>query len=124
MKRDPNRRPPPSQMTEDERVEAARPRRQGRRKGVPNRYTGDIKAMIREALIQEGGVEYLRWLATVEPRAFATLVAKTVPAELESDGAPVRVLVVSGVPKGADMVSETRGSFLGDPTARGAAGSS
>jgi hypothetical protein len=51
----------------------------GRVKGVPNKVTGAVKDMVREALERAGGVEYLAKQAKENPTAFMTLVGKLVP---------------------------------------------
>lgn len=61
----------------------------GRPKGVPNKLTGDIKAMIQQALENAGGVEYLTERAQ-DPRtasAFLTLVGKVLPMTVQGPGA-------------------------------------
>lgn len=56
----------------------------GRPKGVPNKFTGQIKDMVRQALDEAGGVEYLKEQATVSPVAFLGLVGKLLPAEINA----------------------------------------
>lgn len=64
----------------------------GRKKGVPNKVTREVKAMILEALDGAGGVEYLTERAK-DPRtasAFLTLVGKVLPLQVTGgDGGPV-----------------------------------
>ena len=48
----------------------------GRKKGVPNKITGDVKAMILAALEDAGGAAYLLSQARDNPNAFLTLVGK------------------------------------------------
>lgn len=60
----------------------------GRKKGVPNRMTTEVKAMILEALEGAGGVEYLTERAN-DPRtasAFLTLVGKVLPLQVTGEG--------------------------------------
>jgi hypothetical protein len=54
----------------------------GRVKGVPNKVTGDIRAMIAGALEDAGGQKYLARQAIENPQAFMGLVGRTVPKEL------------------------------------------
>ena len=54
-------------------------RRGGRTKGVPNKLTGDLKAMILGALSDAGGQKYLVAQAKDNPNAFMTLVGKVLP---------------------------------------------
>ncbi len=58
----------------------------GRKKGVPNKFTGALKEMILEALKQAGGVEYLTKRADDNPAAFLTLVGKVLPLQLTGEG--------------------------------------
>lgn len=60
-------------------------RRGGRAKGTPNKITGDIKAMILQALEEKGGVEYFKKHADETPQAFMTLVGKVLPTQIAGD---------------------------------------
>ena len=57
----------------------------GRKKGVPNKVNGDIKAMILEALDRKGGADYLTTQAGTNPVAFMGLVAKVLPLTVAGD---------------------------------------
>ncbi len=57
----------------------------GRPKGVPNKITKDVKAMILAALDKAGGADYLLTQATENPSAFMTLVGKVLPLTLGGD---------------------------------------
>lgn len=61
-------------------------RRGGRTKGVPNKLTGDVRAMILAALTKAGGERYLLTQATENPTAFMTLVGKVLPKEITGEG--------------------------------------
>ena len=66
----------------------------GRKKGVPNKITGDVKAMILKALANKGGVEYLEEQADKNPVAFLTLIGKVLPMTLAGDpDAPIELRV-------------------------------
>jgi hypothetical protein len=61
----------------------------GRKKGVPNKATKELKEMILSALDGAGGVEYLQERAK-DPRtasAFLTLVGKVLPMTVQGAGA-------------------------------------
>lgn len=58
----------------------------GRRKGVPNKFTGALKDMILEALSAAGGVKYLEAQAKENPGPFLALVGKTLPMTVGGDG--------------------------------------
>lgn len=77
----------------------------GRKKGVPNKVTGEVKAMILEALDGAGGVAYLIERAQ-DPRtasAFLTLVGKVLPLQVtgENGGAVQHALRVEFVKSGS-----------------------
>lgn len=57
----------------------------GRKPGVPNKLTSDVKAMILGALEEKGGVEYLVEQADKNPTAFLTLVGKVLPMTVAGD---------------------------------------
>lgn len=58
---------------------------QGRPKGIPNKFTGQLKDMVRQALEEAGGVDYLHAQAKENPTAFLTLVGKLLPAEIKAE---------------------------------------
>ena len=70
----------------------------GRPRGSQNKINREIRELIREALDQEGGSQYLRQAARENPAAFLSLVGRLVPAEIkgviESD---VVINVVTGI---------------------------
>ena len=65
----------------------------GRRRGAVNKLNQEIRELIRQALDEEGGAEYLRWAAREHPVAFLSLLGRLVPAEIR--GALEIVPVVS-----------------------------
>ena len=58
----------------------------GSRKGVPNKLTKDVKAMILGALDKAGGEQYLLARSADQPVAFMTLVGKVLPLQLTGEG--------------------------------------
>jgi hypothetical protein len=65
-------------------------RRGGRKKGTPNKLTGELKEMILQALENKGGVSYLEVCAAEHPAAFLTLVGKVLPLQVTGkEGAPL-----------------------------------
>lgn len=58
----------------------------GRQKGVSNKLTGDVKAMILQALDNAGGANYLTLQASENPAAFMTLVGKVLPMQVTGEG--------------------------------------
>jgi hypothetical protein len=57
----------------------------GRPKSAPNKINADLKEMILEAFLREGGVEYLRQRARDEPKSFLALLGKVLPMTIQSD---------------------------------------
>lgn len=57
----------------------------GSRKGIPNKVTADVKAMILAALDEAGGAQYLLEQARSNPNAFLTLVGKVLPMTVAGD---------------------------------------
>ena len=56
----------------------------GRRKGVQNRLTRDVKEAVINALERLGGEDWLVRLGRREARAFATLLGKTMPLQVNA----------------------------------------
>lgn len=54
----------------------------GRKKGTPNKITGQLKDMILGALDKAGGIDYLHDQAEKNPGAFMTLVGKVLPLQV------------------------------------------
>ena len=87
-------------MNESEKQHGGRRPGAGRKKGVPNTVTADIKAMVLGALDRAGGEEYMLEQARSNPNAFLTLVGKVLPTQITgpNDG-PVQVdAKYSGLP--------------------------
>lgn len=61
------------------------PKTGGRAKGTTNKLTGDVKAMVLEALDKAGGATYLLTQAQTNPTAFLTLVGKVLPLTVAGD---------------------------------------
>ena len=75
----------------------------GRQKGVPNKLSGDVKAMILQALDNAGGADYLTLQASENPAAFMTLVGKVLPMQVTgADGGAIQITIETGVPRGKE----------------------
>ena len=57
----------------------------GRKPGVPNKVSADLKTALRDSFGLVGGVKYLTELAKNDPRTYCTLLGKLVPTTLASD---------------------------------------
>jgi hypothetical protein len=87
----------------------------GRKKGTPNRITGDVRAMILAALDKVGGEDYLVGQARTNPTAFLTLLGKVLPMQVSGEGGGP-VFIVTGVPR--EMSDKNcPGDDLGPPRA-------
>ena len=58
----------------------------GRKKGVPNKFNGEIKAAIVEAFEAAGGAAYLLTVAQTKPEVFCSLLGKVLPMQVTGDG--------------------------------------
>lgn len=69
------------------------PQGRGRPKGSQNKLTTDLKAMIRQALENAGGVEYLTVQAEANPKAFLTLLGRTLPMDIDVTNKSINVSI-------------------------------
>ena len=60
----------------------------GRKLGVPNRLTRDIRTMVETALHEMGGEDYLIQQARQNPVAFLSLVGKLIPTHVRAEVLP------------------------------------
>lgn len=68
----------------------------GSRKGIPNKITADLRAMVLGALDDAGGQDYLSRQARNNPQAFLGLVGRCLPKEVKLGGdAKLSVRLVS-----------------------------
>ena len=75
-------------------------RRGGRKPGVPNRLSGDVKAAILEAFERAGGVDYLATIAKTDPKVFCALLGRVLPLQVTGDPAqPLQMIIATGVPR-------------------------
>jgi hypothetical protein len=90
-----------SKNTQSKKIGAGKPG-PGRKKGVPNKLTMEVKDAIKRAFDEVGGVEYLKLVAMDDPKVFCALLGKIVPAEiagtLNHQGETI-IQVVTGVPR-------------------------
>lgn len=61
------------------------PRKAGRPQGSSGVHATSVKEMIRRALNNLGGVDYLIKVGIEQPSAFLSLLAKTVPQEIKQE---------------------------------------
>lgn len=58
----------------------------GRRAGVPNRLTKEVKTAIENAFVKVGGEDYLVAVAETDPKTFCALLGRVLPAQLNVKG--------------------------------------
>jgi hypothetical protein len=64
----------------------------GRKKGVPNKLTANVKTRIMAAFADAGGKDYLVKVAKTDPRTFCALHGKILPTQVTGDAAePVKI---------------------------------
>lgn len=67
----------------------------GRKKGVPNKITTELKTAILRAFDSVGGETYLAKVAEENPQTFCALLGKVLPLQVTGgDGGPLTVEVV------------------------------
>lgn len=64
----------------------------GRKKGVPNKMTSDLREMILGALEDVGGRKYLADRAQENPGPFMALVGKCLPKEIKAEIAATHII--------------------------------
>ncbi|MEL5848245.1 MAG: hypothetical protein U7M05_02635 [Candidatus Igneacidithiobacillus chanchocoensis] len=57
----------------------------GRPAGTPNKTTRALKQALEESFVEVGGVRWLVELAEREPKAYASLLAKLLPTQIDAD---------------------------------------
>ena len=77
----------------------------GRPKGSKNKIGTVLRQAMQESLLQLGGVDYLVQLGQKEPKAYATLLAKCIPAEVT--GRDGKDLIPSEIKKAVLVVPAT-----------------
>lgn len=65
----------------------------GRKKGVPNRLTKQLKEMILGALDDAGGQDYLTEQARENPKAFLALLGRVLPTTIKADDADMSIAI-------------------------------
>ncbi len=66
----------------------------GRKKGVPNKISRDIREAVLQSFETVGGSKYLAEQARLNPVAYLTLVGKVLPLQISGEGGgPARIVV-------------------------------
>lgn len=75
-------------------------RRGGRKPGVPNKMTADLRAAIENAFHEVGGQKYLVRVANEDPKTFCALLGKVLPLQVTgANGSPIQFVIETGVPR-------------------------
>ena len=71
---------------------------QGRKRGVPNRVSSDVKHLVLVALDHAGGEDYLAKQAHENPVAFLSLLSKLIPRDAgRAQAEGIKLEVITGV---------------------------
>ena len=71
---------------------------QGRKRGVPNRISSDVKQLLLVALDHAGGEDYLTKQAHENPVAFLSLLSKLIPRDAgRAQAEGIKLEVITGV---------------------------
>ena len=77
--------------------EKGRTKTGGRKKGVGNKQTAELREMIMTALNEAGGVDYLVQQATKSPNAFMSLIKAVLPKDVtvsgQENGEPITIRI-------------------------------
>lgn len=73
----------------------------GRKAGVPNKVTSELRTMILGALDAAGGQKYLQDQAKQNAPAFLALLGKTLPKDINLGGEAKLKVTLVGVKRGA-----------------------
>jgi hypothetical protein len=97
-------------------------RRGGRKKGIPNKITANVREAIEMAFTGVGGHKYLMEQAKQNPTAFMTLLGKVLPTQITgAGGGPIQTLDLSRVSNDdldrlESVLSRIAGSVAGPET--------
>lgn len=72
----------------------------GRKAGIPNKLTTDVKKMVLAALDKAGGEQYLYEQAINNPNAFMTILGKIIPTQVnhaDNEGGKLTLADILGV---------------------------
>lgn len=82
----------------------------GRPPGMQNKLTVELRDMVRQALDQAGGIDYLARQAEENPGPFLALVGKVIPSELRITlSNPILTMDISDVARLAVAIGRERG---------------
>lgn len=88
-------------------------RGKGRRRGVPNKFTAELREVILQALEEAGGVDYLVRVSRDNPAVFCALLGRLLPLEARLSAATPAELIVTW--KEPSEIGGTRSSALVSP---------
>lgn len=94
----------------------------GRKKGVPNRLTREVKAAIENAFVELGGEKYLVRVGRKYPAVFAQLIGKLLPLQLTGPGGGPLKAVMDVRHVGSEAALQRAGELLARALAIGSPG--
>jgi hypothetical protein len=80
----------------------------GRKKGTPNKVTGDLRSMVLGALEDAGGQKYLAKQAEENPNAFLSLLGRCLPKDITNSDGTLAGLANALYGVSAELESELR----------------
>lgn len=95
----------------------------GRKKGVQNKLTREVKAAIENAFVTLGGENYLVRVGRKHPAVFAQLIGKLLPLQITGQGGgPVKAVMDVRSNPGSEAALQRAGELLARALAIGAPG--
>ena len=87
----------------------------GRKRGVPNKLTANVREAVQNAFLEVGGASYLVKVAREDPRTFCTLLGKILPTQLNAQvEQPIQYTIRTGVPRADDESGEVSCTVMPD----------
>ena len=66
----------------------------GRKKGVPNKTSGELKNAVLKTFKKVGGIKYLERIAREQPAVFCQLIRKLLPTEIATADGPLKSEII------------------------------
>ena len=66
----------------------------GRKKGVPNKISADLKDAVIKTFKKVGGIKYLEGVARTDPAVFCRLLGRLLPHEIATSDGPLKSEII------------------------------
>ena len=66
----------------------------GRKKGTPNKISGELKEAVLKTFKKVGGIKYLEGVARTQPQVFCKLLQKLLPTEIATADGPLKSEII------------------------------